>query len=121
MSWDPRNTRIYERELGRPFREFEYVDSVPQGVVIDGRFIPVEEVEPWYLTDGLHHIILGMTNGAKIWLRKGMDYFNKRKTLLHEMLHLTDMSASEEQIRERTDAVMRGASLLRPSYYLVYN
>jgi hypothetical protein len=77
------------------------------GVIVNGRFIPVEEVEPWYMPDGPYHIVLGMTNLTKIWLRKGLDYFKKRFVLQHEIEHVKDMAADEEIIDRRAMASLR--------------
>jgi len=107
---DPRNMKIYERELGMLFRDeilyFDYAAKETSSVMVDGRFIPLEEVEPWYMPDGLYGIILGMTNGVKIWLRKGLDYFKKRFVLQHEIEHVKDMHADEDTINRRALAYL---------------
>ncbi|MBI2578708.1 MAG: hypothetical protein HYW26_03285 [Candidatus Aenigmarchaeota archaeon] len=120
---DPRDLRIYQRETGKnnellqyARREFKDFDYVPGGVMINGRFIPIEEIEPWYMPDGPYHIVLGMTNRAKIWLRKGLDYYDKMKTRIHEIVHILYPSADETEVRGITNEIMRGSRRLVLDY-----
>lgn len=42
-----------------------------------------------------------MTNGAKIWLRKGLDYLGRKFVLQHEIEHVRDMHADEDTVDRR--------------------
>lgn len=89
----------YARELGLgavsyslPYksRPVEYSSS---STVVDGKVIPVEEVDEWYLP----RFVLGMTNLARIWLRKGLGYM-ERFVLYHEEEHIKDPDERNEDV-----------------------
>lgn len=108
--YDQRDTQIYDKELGRNIEliqyfknEFGNVEYTPNCVRVDDKLIPVEEVEPWYLP----HRVLGMTNGLKIWLRKGLEYIGRKFVLEHEKEHVRDMLADEDTIDRRAMARLR--------------
>ncbi len=90
----------YARELGLE-KPLSYANRYPSGrleyssssVEVDGKIIPVEKVDAWYLPDR----VLGMTNLAKIWLKKGLGYM-ERFVLEHEKEHIRDPHERNEDL-----------------------
>lgn len=96
----------YAKELGleKPASYFPQYKSKPVGyssssTVVDGKNIPVEEVDEWYLP----RFVLGMTNLSKIWLKKGLGYW-KKFVLYHEEEHIKDPFQRNERIIDQRAA-----------------
>ena len=90
----------YARELGleKPASYFPQYRSQPveyssSSTTVNGKLIPVEEVDEWYLP----RFVLGMTNLSKIWLKKGLGYW-KKFVLYHEEEHIRDPHERNEDI-----------------------
>ncbi len=93
----------YAKELGldaisyAPLYRSRTAEYSSSSTVVDGKVIPVEEVDAWYLPDR----VLGMTNLSKIWLKKGLGYF-KKFVLYHEEEHIRyPHERNEELISKR--------------------
>ncbi len=89
----------YAKELGldaisyAPLYRSKTAEYSSSSTVVNGKVIPVEEVDAWYLPDR----VLGMTNLSKIWLKKGLGYF-KKFVLYHEEEHIRDPHERNEEL-----------------------